>query len=177
MKIRPIRCEGTRQVRCENTRQVRCEDIRQCAEVFVEVFGHAPWNEDWVIADALVRLEEIGRTPGFYGVIAYEDEGAVLPVSSEQVLGFAMGYTEQWKQGRHFYLTEMCVVPHCQRRGIGTAIMEALCQGLVAMGVEAIYLLTLRDSPAAVFYEKSGFNISPRMILMGKRLDIGGHVE
>jgi aminoglycoside 6'-N-acetyltransferase I len=82
-----------------------------------------------------------------------------------------------WKQGRHFYLKEMCIVPHRQRSGIGTAILEALCRGLAAMGVEAIYLLTLRDSPAAVFYEKSGFRVSPRMIQMGKRLEIGGHVE
>jgi aminoglycoside 6'-N-acetyltransferase I len=162
-----------RQVRREGTRQVRCEDIRRCAEVFVEVFGRAPWNEKWEIADALMRLEELWHTPGFYGVIAYEDEGAVPPGSSERMLGFAMGYTEQWKQGRHFYLKEMCVVPHRQRSGIGTAILEALYQGLVAMGVEAIYLLTLRDSPAAVFYEKSGLRISSRMIQMGKWLECG----
>jgi aminoglycoside 6'-N-acetyltransferase I len=177
MKIRPISPEIGPISKIGPIWPVECEDVRRCAEVFVEVFGRAPWNEEWEIADALMRLEEISRMPGFYGVIAYEDEAEGSPGTSERVLGFAMGYTERWKQRRHFYLKEMCVVPDRQRSGIGTAILEALCQGLAAMGVEAIYLLTLRDSPAAVFYEKSGFHISPRMIRMGKRLEIGGHVE
>jgi aminoglycoside 6'-N-acetyltransferase I len=158
-------------------RQVRCDDIRRCAEVFVAVFSREPWNEDWRVTDALTRLEELYCTPGFYGVIACADEEMVPPADSEQVWGFAMGYTERWKRGRHFYLTEMCVMPHRQRRGVGMTIMGALCQDLAEMDVEAMYLLTLRDSPAEAFYERCGFNINPRMILMGKWLETGGRVE
>jgi aminoglycoside 6'-N-acetyltransferase I len=158
-------------------RQVRCDDVRPCAEVFVAVFSRGPWNEDWRLTDALTRLEALYRTPGFYGVIACADEEMVPPADTEQVFGFAMGHVERWKQGRHFYLQEMCVMPQRQRRGVGTAIMEALRQGLAEMDVEAIYLLTLRDSPAAAFYEQCGFGINPKMILMGKWLETGGHIE
>jgi aminoglycoside 6'-N-acetyltransferase I len=158
-------------------RQVRCDDICRCAEVFVAVFSREPWNEDWRVTDALTRLEELYRTPGFYGVIAYADEEMVPPEDSEQGLGFAMGHTERWKRGRPFYLTEMCVMPHRQRRGVGTAIMRVLCQDLAEMDVEAMYLLTLRDSPAEAFYEQCGFNVNSRMILMGKWLETGGRVE
>jgi aminoglycoside 6'-N-acetyltransferase I len=158
-------------------RQVRCDDIRLCAEVLVAVFSRAPWNEDWRVADALVRLEELYRTPGFYGVVACAGEAMVSPTDREQILGFAMGYTERWKRGRHFYLTEMCVMPHRQRRGVGTVIMRALCRGLAEMDVEAMYLLTLRGSPAEAFYEQCGFNANRKMILMGKWLETGGRIE
>ena len=51
--------------------------------------------------------------------------------------------------------------------------MYVLCQDLTAMGVEAIYLLTAREGPAQAFYEQLGFDINPRMIMMGKYLDEG----
>lgn len=110
----------------------------------------------------LTRLEEIYRTPGFYGLVA-EAEG-------QGVVGFAMGYAEQWQEQKHFYLKEMCVATQGQRRGIGTAIMQGLEQGLAAMDVEKIYLLTARGSSAEAFYQKCGFYISPKMIMMAKYL-------
>ena len=110
-----------------------------------------------------MRLEEMQRTPGSYGVVATEDNRA---------LGFAVGYAEQWQRGRkHFYLKEMCVLPGHQRRGLGTGLMQTLCNELAQMGIEAIYLLTARESSAQAFYERLGFDVNPKMILMGKYID------
>ncbi len=36
--------------------------------------------------------------------------------------------------------------------------------------VGKVYLLTARDGPAQAFYAKCGFYVSPRMVLMGRRL-------
>lgn len=136
--------------------------LTRCAEVFVTVFGNPPWNEAWDVDDVKTRLEEMYRTPGSYGVIAIEEN---------EVLGFAMGYAEQWRRGKkHFYLKEMCVLPGRQRSGIGTEIVETLRRELMEMGVEAIYLLTARESPAQAFYEKLGFHVNAKMIMMGKYL-------
>lgn len=141
------------------------KDIPECAEVFVAVFGSEPWNEEWHIADAKAHLEEMAHTPGAYGVVAVEDDKA---------LGFAMGYAEQWRRGKkHFYLKEMCVLPGHQRSGIGTGLMKTLCDDLAKLDVEAIYLLTARGGLAQAFYEKLGFDVKPRMIMMGKYLDEG----
>lgn len=137
-------------------------NIQDCAEVFVEVFGNEPWNEQWHIADAQARLEEIVHTPGFHGVLA---------ASADKTLGFAMGYTEQWRRGKkHYYLKEMCVLPSHQRSGIGTGIMQTLCNNLAKLDVEAIYLLTAREGPAQAFYKQLGFDVNPKMIMMGKYL-------
>jgi aminoglycoside 6'-N-acetyltransferase I len=146
-------------------RPIEEKDIPDCAEVFVEVFGNEPWNEEWHIADAQARLEEMAHTPGFQGVLAASDGKA---------LGFAMGYMEQWQRGKkHYYLKEMCVVPRHQRSGIGTGIMQTLCNDLAKLDVEAIYLLTARGGPAQAFYERLGFDINPRRIMMGKYLGEG----
>jgi aminoglycoside 6'-N-acetyltransferase I len=141
------------------------KDIQGCAEVFVTVFGNPPWNENWDIADAKARLEEIYHTPGFHGIFVASDY---------ETLGFAMGHTEQWRRGKkHFYLQEICVRTEHQRRQVGTNLIRVLCQDLMAMDVEAIYLLTARVGPAQAFYEKLGFDVNPRMIMMGKYLDEG----
>jgi ribosomal protein S18 acetylase RimI-like enzyme len=144
-----------------NVRPIERDDISRCAELFAATFAHAPWSEDWDIADATARLAEVYRTPGAYGVVA--EDGAAL-------VGFALGYTEQLNREQHFYLKEMAVAPERQQEGIGTALMEALGHNLAALGVSVIYLLTLRDSPAEAFYIKRGFHASSRMIVMGKRL-------
>ena len=102
---------------------------------------------------------DLFMTPGFYGVIA---------VDGTEVIGFAMGHLETWDRGKHFYLQEMCVAPARQRGGIGTTIIQTICDDLAAMHVEKIYLLTSRDTPAADFYEKCGFYVSQKMVMMGK---------
>jgi ribosomal protein S18 acetylase RimI-like enzyme len=141
------------------------KDIPDCAEVFVKVFGNEPWNEEWHIADARARLEEIYHTPGFHGIFVASDY---------EMLGFAMGYAEQWRRGKkHFYLKEMCVLTEHQRRGVGTNLIHVLCQDLMTMDVEAIYLLTAREGPAQAFYERLGFDVNPKMIMMGRYLNEG----
>jgi aminoglycoside 6'-N-acetyltransferase I len=138
------------------------KDIPDCAEVFTKVFGSEPWNEEWHIEDAQTRLEKMCKTPGFHGVLAATDD---------EILGFAMGHTEQWQRGKkHFYLQEMCVLPEHQRRGLGSGLVQMLCDNLAKMDVEAIYLLTARKGPAQAFYEKFGFQVNPKMTMMGKYL-------
>ncbi len=147
-----------------NVRPIQSNDIPRCAELFAAAFVCAPWSEAWSIADATARLDEVYRTPGAYGVVAEDDATLV---------GFALGYTEQLNREQHFYLKEMAVAPERQHEGVGTAMLEALCRALAAMGITVIYLLTLRDSPAQAFYEKSGFQVNSGMVVMGKRLQRG----
>jgi len=108
---------------------------------------------------ALNRLEDIYNMPWSHSVVAIEEE---------RIIGFAIGYIERWHQGKSFYLKEMCIDSTKQRSGIGTKIMDVLCQNLVSQGVKKIYLLTAQDSPAAAFYEKRGFCHNSKIIMMSK---------
>lgn len=135
--------------------------LRECADLFVSVFSNPPWNETWSHKIAWKRLKDCYDTPGAYGVVAIADG---------KVLGFAIGHVEAWHEDKHFYLKEMCVQSARQRSGVGTEIIDALHHHLAGQEVSMIYLLTLRDSIAATFYEKCGFSSHPEMTLMLKTI-------
>jgi aminoglycoside 6'-N-acetyltransferase I len=139
------------------------QHLRACATLFISVFNSPPWNEKWSQDVALKRLEDCFNTPGAYGVVA---------IVEDEVCGFAIGVVEQYDQNENFYLKEICVDLTKQRSGVGTKIMDKLYHNLVSKGVSMIYLLTIRDSPAAVFYEKCGFLNSSKMIMMSKETKI-----
>ena len=108
------------------------------------------------------RLEDCYRTPCFTG-LSVETDG--------EIVGFVLGYIEQWDVIRHFHLKEMCVVPDQQRRGVGSVLMATLEENLKNQGVERLYLTTARESPAQAFYASQEFHVSDKIILMSKRLD------
>jgi ribosomal protein S18 acetylase RimI-like enzyme len=136
-------------------------DLLKCAALFINVFNSPPWNEKWETDAVVQRFEDCYHTPGFYGLAATIN-GAIV--------GFAIGHIEQWDSSKQFYLKEMCVASEQQRSGIGTALMYALEENLRDQNVEKLYLHTARDTYAQAFYEKQGFYVSPRMIMMAKAL-------
>lgn len=140
---------------------VKNRDLIECVDLFICVFNHSPWNERWESETANQRLTACYHTPDFHGIIAKVEGKAI---------GFAFGYIEQWDKSRHFYLKEMCVTPEQQRLGVGTALLHTLEETLRHKGVEKMYLYTARDTFAQAFYEKQGFYVSDKMIMMAKWL-------
>ena len=61
--------------------------------VFVQVFNSPPWNEDWAMLSASLRLTEIAGTPGFVGLKV---------VSEQRTVGFVMGYLKSFDVGGDF---------------------------------------------------------------------------
>jgi aminoglycoside 6'-N-acetyltransferase I len=135
-------------------------DWTDCASFFREVFNAPPWNEDWSEDAALQRLADCARTPHFLGLIA-EDGAAIMAL--------AFGYWQRYQEERHFFLLELCVATDRQREGIGADLLAELHRRLQAEGVNRIYTLTARDTPAQDFYAKEGFYLSPKMVMMARR--------
>lgn len=135
------------------------EYLDDCANLYVEVFNSEPWNEQWTIETARLRLFEILNTPGFIGFVLRQDE----------LLGFVAGYCEQMQKGKGFYLKEICTHHDKQRRGIGTKLLNELMNTLTGMEVTAIYLVTMKDGQAEAFYTKNGYQRSQKLIVMSKR--------
>ncbi|MBP0017693.1 MAG: GNAT family N-acetyltransferase [Cyanobacteria bacterium SBLK] len=72
----------------------------------------------------------------------------------EILIGFA--YVE--KLGEHWHLEELDVHPQYQKKGIGRALVKAICDRAEKRKIPAITLTTFRDIPwNAPFYEKMGF--------------------
>lgn len=137
------------------------QNLDECAFLFIEVFNSKPWNESWTFETAKSLLSQIINTPGFTGLILRKQG---------EILGFVIGCCEQRDKDKIFYLKEICVISNKQRQGIGTKLIQHLMNKLKEAGVNSVYLLTMKDEYVAEFYLKNGFQVSPRMIMMIKRL-------
>ncbi len=145
-----------------NFHPIERDNLAECEAVFIDVFNNPPWNESWEAEAVTQRLENCYRTPGFRG-LAVKIDG--------EVTGFAVGCIEQWDKSKYFCLKEICVLPTRQRRGIGAALISALEENLRNEGVEKLYLHTARGTFAQSFYDKQGFQVSAKMIMMSKWLN------
>jgi ribosomal protein S18 acetylase RimI-like enzyme len=58
-----------------------------------------------------------------------------------------------------------------QQTGRGTRLLDTLFEQLSHLDVEQIYLITLRDGPAASFYTKHGFRPAARSSMFLRRFD------
>ena len=143
-----------------NIRETVPADWTDCAGFFMECFNTEPWNEAWTEDSALQRLADCARTPHFLGLIA-ED--------GPEIVALAFGYWQRYQEERHFFLLEFCVATERQRQGMGGKLMAELHRRLQAEGVNRIYTLTARDTPAQDFYAKEGFYLSPKMAMMARR--------
>ncbi|RYD23790.1 MAG: GNAT family N-acetyltransferase [Verrucomicrobiaceae bacterium] len=137
-------------------------DLDACVEIFVSTFAQPPWEETWDRGVVRERLEQIVRTPGAFGVVVGNGDG---------LAGFALGFSEPWHEGSHFYLKEMCIAHDRQRQGLGTRLLEFLSGELEGRDTRRIYLLTARGDMSEAFYAKAGFYTSPKMILMARRFE------
>lgn len=135
-------------------------DIPACATLFSALFSSPPWNENWTIETAHRRLADCAATPNFIGVLAEDAQG---------LAGFAVGYLQHYMNERHYFLLELCVDTRRQRQGVGSALMTELHSRIKEAGANRAYTLTARDTAAQKFYEKAGFYVSPKMIVMARR--------
>lgn len=147
-----------------STRPFTGTDLEACVEIFVSTFAQPPWSEVWDRGVVRERLEQIVRTPGSFGVV----------IGGEEIAGFALGFSEPWHEGTHFYLKEMCIAHDRQREGLGTRLLEFLTAELADRDTRRIYLLTARGDMSEAFYAKAGFYTSPKMILMARRFEDRG---
>ncbi|RWZ54632.1 GNAT family N-acetyltransferase [Halobacillus fulvus] len=143
-------------------RTLNVRKLDECTALYIDVFNRDPWNDGWTYEDARERLGDIFRHPKFNGIGMYD---------GDQLIGFLAGHKEKWLSGQHFYMNEMCVKKESQGKGAGTLLiseLERLCQ---QSDITRIYLLTARDGQAEAFYRKNGYYISPKMMMMAKRLN------
>lgn len=99
-------------------------------------------------------LEEWGR-PGDFGVVAIDPSGRRLGAAWYRF------FTAQ--NPGYGYISDdipeitIGVSPGARGRGVGKALLEALCKGAREQGVKAIGLSVDRENAAAILYERVGF--------------------
>lgn len=140
---------------------LRGSDVVAAAALYVSVFNAPPWNEHWSPDSARDRLAAMMDTPGYVGLGLWDDDGLV---------GFAIGHTEQYWLRYHYLLQEMCIRTDLQGKGLGSRLLAALVEQLSGFDVELVYLITMREGPAADFYSRNGFSPAGRSHVMVCRI-------
>ena len=133
------------------------EYLDACASVLVSAFNSDPWNENWTFANAKKELARTLSVPWSLGFIS---------VDGEEVLGFAEGCREQDGDREVFYLETLCVRPHAQGFGTGSRLLQHLKKELEQAGINAIYLITHKGTPAESLYKKNGYQVSEEDVVM-----------
>jgi aminoglycoside 6'-N-acetyltransferase I len=140
----------------EHIEAIKLEHLDECADLLVATFNAKPWNDQWTLDTAKQELTWTMGVPGFVGLVSL-DEG---------VVAFATGYREPDDVREVFYLKTFCVKPDAQGTGVGSRLIRSLKQQLGKSGVNTIYLITRKETPAEEFYKKNGYRVSVEDIVM-----------
>ncbi len=140
----------------ERIEPLREEHLDECARLFVSTFNAQPWNQSWTLETAQKKLAWTLGVPGFLGWVSLDDG----------IVAFAAGYRQQEDEGEVFYLAILSVGPEAQGTGVGSRLTGHLEGELGRGGVNKVYLLTRRDTPAQAFYRKHAYKVSDEEIVM-----------
>jgi aminoglycoside 6'-N-acetyltransferase I len=140
----------------ERIESFREEHIDEGASLLVATFNAEPWNDNWTLDTAKKEITWTTRVPGFLGLVSL----------GEGVMAFATGYREPDDRRDVFYLKTFCVRPDAQGTGVGSRLLGHLKERLGGCGVNTIYLITHKGTPAEAFYRKNGYGVSSEDIVM-----------
>ncbi|MBS4198569.1 GNAT family N-acetyltransferase [Bacillus sp. FJAT-49732] len=143
-------------------KDITFDELDSCANLYTYVFNQAPWFDQWTLESAKERLLDIIQHRQYWGVGLFDHDN--------QLIGFLMGISETWWDGKHFQVIEMCVKTEEQGKGVGSNLLSTLEDYCKENGIKRLYLLTGEGGQAEAFYVKNGFYINPRMIMMSKVL-------
>ena len=99
-----------------------------------------------------------------------EDSLCLILENEKHVVGFAMGYFEQYDDLKAYDLVEIVIAPEFQHLGIGTAFMQELECQIKEHGGAMIQLQSVNDTMHNHFYGKLGYQNCNNLVLKFKFL-------
>ena len=142
-----------------NFQEITEQDIERLSKLFISSFNQPPWNEAWTMNTASARLQQLIKSPDFFGLMLVEEK---------QVQAMAIGHFESFYNGTDFFIREFCVANHLTRTGIGSRFLQAFEQQLSLKGATSIYLLTSSKHRIDYFYRKNDYTIDTDFVIMRK---------
>ena len=109
-------------------------------------------------------------TKRIHQVMTREDAFGLLLEDKGRLLGFAMGYFEQYDDCQAYDLIEIVVAGERQNQGLGTAFMRELERRVREKGAMLIQLQSVNDAKHEHFYDKLGFKDAKNLVLKTKML-------
>ncbi len=136
------------------------EDLPQTAKLYVDYYNTYEDGEG-TIETTTKRIHQVMTREDAFGLLL-EDKG--------KLLGFAMGYFEQYDDCQAYDLIEIVVAGERQNQGLGTAFMQELERQVRERGAMLIQLQSVNDEKHEHFYDKLGFKNAKNLVLKTKML-------
>lgn len=143
------------------TIELDVEHLETCSAIYIDTFNREPWNDNWTKDTSYKRLKDIYDTPGFFGLVVFDNEELIAAV---------LGNLEQWFEGYMYNLKEMFVKYDKKGEGVGSVLMTELEKYLLQMGTTSINLFTSKGDLTEKFYLKNGYSSEDDMIMMSKSI-------
>ena len=136
------------------------DDVQKIVPLYIEYYNN---NEDgdWTQETTYKRIHQVW---------SHEDSYCLILENNEIVLGFAMGYFEQYDDCFAYDLVEIVVSTKLQNQGIGTQFMNELEKQVKEKGAMLIQLQAVNDDHHNHFYGKLGYKDVKNLILKTKIL-------
>lgn len=141
-------------------RVLREDDIKRVVPLYLDYYNNRE-KAEWTAEKAYARIHQVWSCEGSFCLVL-EEGGAVL--------GFAMGYFQQYDDCKAYDLAEVVIASGYQNRGIGTAFLTELERRVKKMGAALIQLQAVNDAGHNRFYGRLGYRDAGNLILKTKRL-------
>ncbi len=143
-----------------NYRIMKKSDIPIAVELYMNYYNNHEDGE-WTEETAYKRIHQVWSREDSYCLVL-ENDGAMI--------GFAMGYMEQYDDLVAYDLVEIVVEKTYQGRGTGTEFLLELERQVKAHGASMVQLQSVNDEMHAHFYEKLGYRDTRNLVLKSKFL-------
>ncbi len=127
-------------------RKAKNEDIKAIAAIFRKEFGRKPYYEKWTEKTSLNKIKEYFKD---YYTFVLEIEGMVV--------GFVIGSTFLWYDGRRGMVDEIVVSSEHQNKGLGGRLINHIEEVFRKKGIKKTTLLSCKRSKAFQIYKKKGY--------------------
>lgn len=133
-------------------------DIDKVIPLYIQYYNEYE-DADWTSETVYKRLHQVITREDSYGLIL-SDENSIV--------GFAMGYFEQYDDGKAYDLVEIVISHSYQRKGIGTSFMNELEKRVKELGAFLVQLQSVNDEKHNTFYESLGYKDCHNLIIKSK---------
>lgn len=135
-------------------------DIQKVIPLYIDYYNN---QEDsiWTEETTYKRIHQVWSK---------EDSYCLILEDRDTVLGFAIGYFEQYDDIKAYDLVEIVITNKHQNRGIGTTFMLELERQVKEIGASIVQLQAINDEMHNSFYGKLNYKNAENLILKSKWL-------
>ncbi|WP_202081183.1 GNAT family N-acetyltransferase [Caldalkalibacillus salinus] len=146
------------------TRLLRSKDYEEMKKLFLDVFSHEPWFDQWKDEKQLdLYMSDLTDNKNSLSLALYDE--------NHRLVGGSLGYVFNWWEGREYFIKEFFIARDKQNQGVGGIFIDQINTYLEAQDIQHIWLATEKNMPAYPFYHKNGFADLQNSVFLVKKVN------